>query len=61
MNKNIAFNYNIKQLKSIANEVNKLSIVTKDTFVSFCNIRDGYSVYNAQSLNKIIKEYNDEP
>ncbi|MDY6820028.1 MAG: DUF72 domain-containing protein [Deferribacterota bacterium] len=61
MNKNIAFNYNTKQLKSIANEVNKLSIVTKDTFVAFCNIRDGYSVYNAQSLNKILKEYNDEP
>jgi uncharacterized protein YecE (DUF72 family) len=55
-NINILYNYPTKSLDMISKVVSKLSIITQETYVAFCNIKNGIAASNAMLFKKIIED-----
>jgi uncharacterized protein YecE (DUF72 family) len=55
-NINISYNYSPKELINIAKIISKTSIISKETYVAFCNVKNGIAAFNAVLLKKIMEE-----
>jgi uncharacterized protein YecE (DUF72 family) len=55
-NINILYNYPIKSLANIRKAVSKISIITNETYVAFCNIKNGLAAANATLFKKLMEE-----
>jgi uncharacterized protein YecE (DUF72 family) len=54
-NINVLYNYSTKNLDRISKIVSKLAIITKETYVCFCNVKNGIAAYNAMLFKKIME------
>lgn len=59
-NVNILYNYPAKSLDMISKVVSKISIITQETYVAFCNVKNGIAASNAMLFKKIMESSIDE-
>lgn len=55
-NINIVYNYPVNSLTNIRKVVSKISIITKETYVGFCNVKNGIAAANAALFKKLMEE-----
>jgi uncharacterized protein YecE (DUF72 family) len=55
-NNKTLYNYSAGNIEDIAKDVAKISIITKETYVAFCNVKNGLAAFNAMLLKKTMEK-----